>query len=161
MTQRSPYENRLWVVITGLLLVLVACVGPLSPEPPPAETLFDYVVEMMRGQGYLICLDDTHFVHDDPLLSAEVTLECDVSYTAVAHLTPGAEGCDSDAGIALSLFVTLSLIHDEQGLVLGIVVVLDDYTQLVKVQRMSAWRETTVVHAASSTSISARTTSVR
>ncbi|MHC4990748.1 MAG: DUF4397 domain-containing protein, partial [Planctomycetota bacterium] len=48
---------------------------------------------------------DSDGMVDDPLLSAEVTLECDVSYTAVAHLTPGAEGCDSDAGIALSLFV--------------------------------------------------------
>jgi two-component system nitrogen regulation sensor histidine kinase NtrY len=40
-----------------------------------------------------------------------------------------------------SLFVTLTIIHDEAGEVLGTVVVLDDYTQLVKVQRMSAWRE--------------------
>ena len=37
-----------------------------------------------------------------------------------------------------SLFLTVTIIHDEAGEVLGTVVVLDDYTQLVKVQRMSA-----------------------
>ena len=31
--------------------------------------------------------------------------------------------------------------HDEAGEALGTVVVFDDYTQLVKVQRMAAWRE--------------------
>jgi len=40
-----------------------------------------------------------------------------------------------------TLFVTLTVLHDEAGEVLGTVVVFDDYTQLVKVQRMAAWRE--------------------
>ncbi len=40
-----------------------------------------------------------------------------------------------------TLFVTLTVMHDEAGDVLGTVVVFDDYTQLVKVQRMAAWRE--------------------
>ena len=40
-----------------------------------------------------------------------------------------------------TLFVTLTVLHDEGGDVLGTVVVFDDYTQLVKVQRMAAWRE--------------------
>jgi two-component system nitrogen regulation sensor histidine kinase NtrY len=40
-----------------------------------------------------------------------------------------------------TLFVTLTVMHDEAGEVLGTVVVFDDYTQLVKVQRMAAWRE--------------------
>ena len=35
----------------------------------------------------------------------------------------------------------MTLLHDEAGGVLGTVVVLDDYTQPVKVQRMVAWRE--------------------
>ena len=41
----------------------------------------------------------------------------------------------------LTLLVTLTLLKDEEGRVLGSVVVFDDYTQLVKVQRMEAWRE--------------------
>jgi two-component system, NtrC family, nitrogen regulation sensor histidine kinase NtrY len=40
-----------------------------------------------------------------------------------------------------TLFVTLTVMHDEADEVLGTVVVFDDYTQLVKVQRMAAWRE--------------------
>ena len=40
-----------------------------------------------------------------------------------------------------TLFVTLTVMHDEAGDHLGTVVVFDDYTQLVKVQRMAAWRE--------------------
>jgi two-component system nitrogen regulation sensor histidine kinase NtrY len=41
-----------------------------------------------------------------------------------------------------TLFVTLTVMHDEGGGdSLGSVVVFDDYTQLVKVQRMAAWRE--------------------
>jgi two-component system nitrogen regulation sensor histidine kinase NtrY len=40
-----------------------------------------------------------------------------------------------------TLFVTLTVMHDEAGDALGTVVVFDDYTQLVKVQRMAAWRE--------------------
>jgi two-component system nitrogen regulation sensor histidine kinase NtrY len=40
-----------------------------------------------------------------------------------------------------TLFVTCTVMHDEAGETLGTVVVFDDYTQLVKVQRMAAWRE--------------------
>lgn len=41
----------------------------------------------------------------------------------------------------LTLLVTMTLLKDEEGLVLGSVVVFDDYSQLVKVQRMEAWQE--------------------
>jgi two-component system nitrogen regulation sensor histidine kinase NtrY len=40
-----------------------------------------------------------------------------------------------------TLFTTLTALHDDAGESLGAVVVLDDYSQLVKVQRMAAWRE--------------------
>lgn len=41
----------------------------------------------------------------------------------------------------LTLLVTVTLLKDEEARVLGSVVVFDDYTQLVKVQRMEAWQE--------------------
>jgi two-component system nitrogen regulation sensor histidine kinase NtrY len=41
----------------------------------------------------------------------------------------------------LTLLVTVTLLKDEEGTVLGSVVVFDDYSQLVKVQRMEAWQE--------------------
>jgi two-component system nitrogen regulation sensor histidine kinase NtrY len=41
----------------------------------------------------------------------------------------------------LTLLVTMTLLQDEDGLPLGMVMVLDDYSQLVRAQRMAAWRE--------------------
>ncbi len=41
----------------------------------------------------------------------------------------------------LTLLASLTLLQDEDGRRLGMVLVFDDYTQLVKVQRMAAWRE--------------------
>jgi len=41
----------------------------------------------------------------------------------------------------LTLLVTVTLLQDEDGRSLGTVMVLDDYSQLVRAQRMSAWRE--------------------
>jgi two-component system nitrogen regulation sensor histidine kinase NtrY len=41
----------------------------------------------------------------------------------------------------VTLLVTVTLLKDEEDRVLGSVVVFDDYTQLVKVQRMEAWQE--------------------
>ncbi|MEM7029307.1 MAG: tetratricopeptide repeat protein [Chloroflexota bacterium] len=35
---------------------------------PPPSSMFDYVLELLRGQGYLLCLDDVHWIDDDPLL---------------------------------------------------------------------------------------------
>lgn len=36
---------------------------------PPTETLLDYMLQMLRGRDYLLCLDDVHIVDDDPRLS--------------------------------------------------------------------------------------------
>jgi two-component system nitrogen regulation sensor histidine kinase NtrY len=41
----------------------------------------------------------------------------------------------------LTLLVTMTLLQDEDGRSLGMVMVLDDYSQLVRAQRMAAWRE--------------------
>jgi two-component system nitrogen regulation sensor histidine kinase NtrY len=41
----------------------------------------------------------------------------------------------------LTLLVTVTLLKDEEGRELGSAVVFDDYSQLVKVQRMEAWQE--------------------
>ncbi len=44
-------------------------------------------------------------------------------------------------GEVLTLLVTLTLLKDEEGRAHGTVVVFDDYSQLVRAQRMAAWRE--------------------
>jgi ATP/maltotriose-dependent transcriptional regulator MalT len=41
-------------------------------QPPPPEVLFNYLLQMLRADsgtqgGYLLCLDDFHFVYDEPL----------------------------------------------------------------------------------------------
>ncbi len=41
----------------------------------------------------------------------------------------------------LTLLITVTLLKDEEDRVIGTVVVFDDYSQLVKVQRMAAWQE--------------------
>ncbi len=44
-------------------------------------------------------------------------------------------------GTRLALHLHLTLLRDEEGEILGIVAVLDDLTQMMRAQRMAAWRE--------------------
>jgi two-component system nitrogen regulation sensor histidine kinase NtrY len=44
-------------------------------------------------------------------------------------------------GKSLSLLMNLTTLKDEEGKSLGVVAVFDDFTQLIKAQRMAAWRE--------------------
>ncbi len=44
-------------------------------------------------------------------------------------------------GKSLALLINLTTLKDEEGAPLGIVAVFDDLTQLIKAQRMAAWRE--------------------
>jgi len=44
-------------------------------------------------------------------------------------------------GKSLSLLISLTTLRDEEGRFLGTVAVFDDLTQLIKAQRMAAWRE--------------------
>lgn len=42
-------------------------------QPPPPDVLFDYLIQTLRGQGYLLCLDDFQFVAEDPLVDKFIT----------------------------------------------------------------------------------------
>jgi two-component system nitrogen regulation sensor histidine kinase NtrY len=44
-------------------------------------------------------------------------------------------------GKSLSLLINLAALKDEEGRSLGVLAVFDDFTQLIKAQRMAAWRE--------------------
>lgn len=44
-------------------------------------------------------------------------------------------------GTRLALHLNLTILHDENGEMVGTVLVLDDVTQMIKAQRMAAWRE--------------------
>jgi tRNA A-37 threonylcarbamoyl transferase component Bud32 len=37
-------------------------------QPPPPEALCDYALRLLRGQGFLLCLDDFQLAEGDPLL---------------------------------------------------------------------------------------------
>jgi tetratricopeptide (TPR) repeat protein len=52
---------------------------------PPLEVLFGYLLQLVRGRGYLLCLDDFHHVESDPLL-----------LNLVARMTPAIERGDVD-----------------------------------------------------------------
>jgi hypothetical protein len=50
----------LWRTLQGI---------PLSGgQPPPPAVLLDYLCQALRGHGFLLCLDDLHYVEDDPLM---------------------------------------------------------------------------------------------
>jgi tetratricopeptide (TPR) repeat protein len=42
----------------------------IAHQPPPPETLVVSLLQALRGQGFLLCLDDIQFVEDDPALAA-------------------------------------------------------------------------------------------
>jgi ATP/maltotriose-dependent transcriptional regulator MalT len=54
-------QDGLWRMLQGAQVT--------GGQPPPIEVLFDYLFQMIRGRGYLLCLDGLHFVEDDPLLT--------------------------------------------------------------------------------------------
>lgn len=41
-------------------------------QPPPAEVLLDYLMQLLRGQNYVLCLDDFHHAEEDPLVEKTV-----------------------------------------------------------------------------------------
>jgi ATP/maltotriose-dependent transcriptional regulator MalT len=63
-------------------------------QPPPTETLFDYLFEMLRDQGFLLCIDDFHFIEDDPLLTQMVNrlrsmvADGEVTFIIISRRTP-------------------------------------------------------------------------
>lgn len=41
-------------------------------EPPPVEVLLDYLTQLLRGQEYVLCLDDFHHAEDDPIVEKAI-----------------------------------------------------------------------------------------
>jgi ATP/maltotriose-dependent transcriptional regulator MalT len=80
-------QDELWQMLQGARIT--------GGQPPPSETLLDYLLKMIRGRGYLLCLDDFQFVDDDPLLNQLVErlrsalLEGDLAIIITTRRTPG------------------------------------------------------------------------
>ncbi len=87
-------------------------------QTPPTEVLLDYLFEMIRGQGYLLCLDDLHCAEATPLLteliqrlyqsvvtgrlSLIITSRRALDIVSATEFEPlkGLSGCDAEALLA-------------------------------------------------------------
>lgn len=54
-------KDELWKLLQSARLT--------GGQPPPTETLFDYLLQLLRNGNYLLCFDDFHHVDDDPTLN--------------------------------------------------------------------------------------------
>lgn len=54
-------KDELWKLLQSARLT--------GGQPPPTETLFDYLLQLVRDGNYLLCFDDFHHVDDDPTLN--------------------------------------------------------------------------------------------
>lgn len=53
-------QDELWRLLQNARLT--------NGRPPPPESLFDYLTQLLRGRDYLLCFDDFQHVDEDPLL---------------------------------------------------------------------------------------------
>jgi two-component system, NtrC family, nitrogen regulation sensor histidine kinase NtrY len=106
--------------------------GVLTTVNPSAEKLLNISSEAVRGKHFKEVLRPEQMDIIKGLLRDMVYSKKDtISKQVEIQLREG----------KLTLFVNLSVMRDENGDFLGTVVVFDDLTQLLKAQRMAAWRE--------------------
>ncbi len=53
-------QDELWRLLQNARLT--------NGRPPPSESLFDYLTQLLRGRDYLLCFDDFQHVDEDPFL---------------------------------------------------------------------------------------------
>ncbi len=53
-------QNELWHMLQSTQIH--------DSQPQPLNLLFDHLFKLLIGSGYLLCLDDIHLIHADPLL---------------------------------------------------------------------------------------------
>ena len=91
-------------------------------QPPPPAVLFDYLFQMLRGQGFTLCLDDLDYVDNDPHMDQflerlrPALQEGDVSLIVAAQRVPSFVQADEFEALGgLSLEDTVQLLA-ERGL---------------------------------------------
>lgn len=97
-----------------------------------AETLFGYSSEDVKGRLYSELLQRDHMDVVESFIQA--------------FRSTGYQNLEQRAQVIIGnqpavLLIKASMLRDEQGQFMGVVVVLDDLTELEKAQRMAAWRE--------------------
>lgn len=112
-------------------VVSVDCDGNITTMNKSAEVIFETRAEEARGKHYTTFLDESRM---------EIVRSFMDSYKdGQAYIEQPAQ--IKAAGSPMSLLIKVSVLRDDQGKYMGVVVVLDDFTELEKAQRMAAWRE--------------------
>jgi two-component system nitrogen regulation sensor histidine kinase NtrY len=106
--------------------------GRITTVNTPAEQMLEVSAEAILDKDFSSVLD-REFVEPIEELSLEMKSSQRDSIEKQIALTL--------KGKSLSLLINLTALKDEEGAPMGVVAVFDDLTQLIKAQRMAAWRE--------------------
>jgi two-component system nitrogen regulation sensor histidine kinase NtrY len=106
--------------------------GKITTMNNSAELIFGVRAEEARGKHYSAFLDQSH---------TEIVQSFVSSYRNGRHTYLEQPAQVKVAGSPMSLLIKVSVLRDDRDQFMGIVVVLDDFTELEKAQRMAAWRE--------------------
>ncbi len=113
-------------------VVSVDAEGKITTINKSVEVLFGVRAEEAKGKHYTDLLDQSQM----EIVKAFITC-----YKEGRHVYLEQPAQVKVAGVPMSLFIKVSVLHDDQDQFMGIVAVLDDFTELEKAQRMAAWRE--------------------
>ncbi len=113
-------------------VVSVDAEGKITTMNNSAEVIFGVGAEEAKGKLYTAFIDQPHM---------EIVNTFITSYKEGRHAYLEQPAQVKVAGVPMSLFIKVSVLHDDRGQFMGVVAVLDDFTELEKAQRMAAWRE--------------------
>jgi len=113
-------------------VVSVDAGGRVTTMNNSAEVIFGVRAEEAKGKHYSAFLDQAH---------VEIVNDFIASYREGRHTYLERPAQVKVAGAPMSLFIKVSVLRDDRDQFMGIVAVLDDFTELEKAQRMAAWRE--------------------
>ena len=106
--------------------------GNITTINKSAELIFGIRAEEARGKRYSTFLDAAQLDIVNSFLS---------SFKDGKHAYIEQPAQLKVAGSPMSLLIKVSILRDDRDQYMGVVVVLDDFTELEKAQRMAAWRE--------------------
>jgi two-component system nitrogen regulation sensor histidine kinase NtrY len=117
---------------TAAGVVSVDAEGIITTVNNSAELIFGIDAERAKGRHYSAFLDQSQM---------EIVKAFIASYGEGRHAYLERSAQVEVAGAPMTLLIKISVLHDERDQFMGIVAVLDDFTELEKAQRMAAWRE--------------------
>ncbi|MDR3567556.1 MAG: ATP-binding protein [Syntrophobacteraceae bacterium] len=106
--------------------------GIITTVNNSAEIIFGVNAEETKGKHYSALLEQSQM---------EIVKAFIASYGEGRHTYLERSAQLKVAGAPMSVFIKVTVLHDERDQFMGIVAVLDDFTELEKAQRMAAWRE--------------------